>query len=83
MDICKRKEERYWRKIRYQKNEAKETVSGQGNLKQISPCDMCNGNSDTEEKDYKNIGCDFCDKWYHKKCTAVLAVSNDYKCDQC
>lgn len=37
---------------------------------------MCNTNlnSDTEDDDNKNIGCDFCEKWYHKKCTELYNI---------
>ncbi|KAJ8942842.1 hypothetical protein NQ314_009904 [Rhamnusium bicolor] len=55
------------------------------------PCANCNEelNSDTDDDDKKNIGCDFCDKWYHKKCTNLIgtpyhiAAIQDYKCDKC
>lgn len=55
------------------------------------PCALCEDilNSDTEDDEKKNIGCDFCDKWYHKKCTEFynipysIAASKDYKCDLC
>lgn len=45
--------------------------------------------SDVEEDDEKNIGCDFCPRWFHMKCTEFIgipymeAASKEYKCDYC
>lgn len=45
--------------------------------------------SDIEEDDEKNIGCDHCPRWYHMKCTEFIgnpyeeAAELDYSCDYC
>lgn len=48
------------------KNTVKSTLK-----KKKEACADCNLNldSDTENNDEKNIGCDKCPKWYHLKCT--------------
>lgn len=45
--------------------------------------------SDAEEDEEKNIGCDYCTRWYHLKCTEFIgmayeeAAEKDYRCDLC
>ncbi|KAJ8953423.1 hypothetical protein NQ318_023540 [Aromia moschata] len=46
--------------------------------------------SDAEEEAERNIGCDFCPRWFHLKCCTELkdlpysvAAERDYKCDIC
>lgn len=54
-------------------------------------CSTCDAelDSDTEYDEDKNIGCDFCHRWYHLKCTRFLgipyeeAATLDYQCDFC
>lgn len=98
MEIEKRKDER--KKIKESKEEKKlrkkykqTRTNSKENLKTKGkiPCDLCKEilNSDTEDEDNKNIGCDFCDKWFHKRCTEFydvpysIAAAKDYKCDMC
>lgn len=46
-------------------------------------------NSDTEDDDNKNVGCDFCTKWFHLKCTDFIGLTYDqvkdrpFKCNTC
>lgn len=39
-------------------------------------CSMCEDElvSDAEEEGEKNIGCDFCARWYHLHCTELNAL---------
>lgn len=54
-------------------------------------CNQCEVilNSDTDEDEDKNVGCDFCTKWYHLKCTNFIGLSYDevkdkaFKCNSC
>lgn len=45
--------------------------------------------SDTEEEDLKNVGCDACPRWYHLKCSHFrneryeIAAASDFMCDFC
>lgn len=45
--------------------------------------------SDAEEDEDKNVGCDFCQRWYHLKCTTFVGSSyvdildKSFKCNVC
>lgn len=59
------------------------------NIKQN--CGQCTNilNSDTEDDENKNVGCDFCTKWFHLKCTDFIGLTYDdikdkpFKCNMC
>ncbi|KAJ8909901.1 hypothetical protein NQ315_005636 [Exocentrus adspersus] len=100
LDMVKKREEREKLKQNKQKKTVK-TKQKKPKKKQVTspvtkpsdkiPCAKCNEelNSDTDDDDKKNIGCDLCDNWYHKKCTNFIdtpyhiAAIQDYKCDKC
>lgn len=45
--------------------------------------------SDTEDDEDKNLGCDFCQRWYHLKCTIfkespyIDVMDKSFKCNAC
>jgi hypothetical protein len=85
----KKKPERKTEKRSLKNKEDTETTIEQ--QKEKVKCALCEEDliSDTEDDLEKNIGCDYCTKWYHFKCTDFLdltyevAASKDYKCDMC
>ncbi|CAG9840756.1 unnamed protein product [Diabrotica balteata] len=98
LDIAKKKEERERLRGNKQKKtaKAKETKTKQKKPKKkqntkISEKISCADCNEAIQKTMtkKNIGCDLCDKWYHKKCTTFvdtpyyIAAVQDYKCDKC
>ncbi|XP_045501117.1 uncharacterized protein LOC123698513 [Colias croceus] len=54
-------------------------------------CGQCANilNSDTEDDEDKNVGCDFCTKWFHLKCTDFIGLTYEdvknkpFKCNTC
>nr|CAI5818622.1 unnamed protein product [Callosobruchus analis]CAI5818749.1 unnamed protein product [Callosobruchus analis] len=54
-------------------------------------CFLCEDElySDAEEDSEKNIGCDYCTRWYHLRCTEYAEFSyedvanRDYRCEMC
>ncbi|KAK9751722.1 hypothetical protein QE152_g4791 [Popillia japonica] len=71
-----------------QNREAKENYDAE---KERIKCSLCEDDlySDTEEDSEKNIGCDYCPRWYHLRCTEFAActydevATRDFTCDVC
>lgn len=98
--IKRRKEERQVTKGEKKKlkgRKQKEVRNDEGKENEPRPskekinCAACQAdlNSDTEDEDNKNIGCDNCTNWFHLGCTEFLgltydeASTKDYKCFAC
>ncbi|CAH0549892.1 unnamed protein product [Brassicogethes aeneus] len=93
----KRKEERGLKKQnkklktgKVRKNVGKKQVPNKPTKKKIK-CSLCDDElvSDAEEEGERNIGCDFCQRWYHLHCTELndlpysVVATMDYKCNFC
>lgn len=93
----KRKEERELRKDHKKAKTGKgrkNVVENQGSStlkKKKIHCSLCDDElvSDAEEEAERNIGCDFCPRWYHLYCTELsdlpyaMAAEREYKCSLC
>lgn len=78
-----------------EKNKAKKLNKGKllttTELTSKQNCGQCANilNSDTEDDENKNVGCDFCTKWFHLKCTDFIGLTYDdvkdkpFKCNMC
>lgn len=85
----KKKEIHKAKKLKKGKHLKTKELPSEQNIKQN--CDQCANilNSDTEDDENKNVGCDFCTKWFHLKCTDFIGLTYDdvkdkpFKCNTC
>ena len=91
MEEQKKKKKERQLKVKGKKSSKKVVeTNDKGNIEDKIKCAACTEylNSDTDDEENKNIGCDHCTKWFHLRWTEIglsyeEAAAQEYSCYSC